>query len=316
MNSTECSVIGIDASKQRLDCCWGRTNSSFHIANTAQVIKAKLVTLRQEQEDLFLVVESTGKYHAVLFRVATELEIPIAIVNPKRIRDFAKALGQLAKTDCIDARIIARYGLTVALEPTKAPSKELQNLRALVTRRTDLVRMVTQERNRLGDIEDPILIKSLKRHIKWLLGECTALEAQIKATLRSAEFASKLSMLRGFKGIGDLSAAALIAYLPELGTLTKSSIAALAGVAPFADDSGSSCKGNRRILGGRSSVRSALYMSALTAARWNPIIKSFYQSLRAAGKPFKVALVAVMRKIIIILNAMLRDNSNFRTVQA
>ena len=180
MNSTECSVIGIDASKQRLDCCWGKTNSSFHMANTAQAIKAKLVALRQEREDIFLVVESTGKYHAVLFRVATELEIPIAIVNPKRIRDFAKALGQLAKTDCIDARIIARYALTVALEPTKAPSEELQNLRALVTRRTDLVRMVTQERNRLGDIDDPILTKSLRRHIKWLVGECKALEAQIK----------------------------------------------------------------------------------------------------------------------------------------
>lgn len=248
--------------------------------------------------------------------MATELAIPIAVVNPKRIRDFAKALGQLAKTDCIDARIIARYALTFPLEPTEAPSKELQNLRALVTRRNDVVRMITQERNRLGDIEDAILIKSLKRHIKWLLGECKALEAQIKIALKSVEFASRLSILRGFKGIGDLSAAALIAYLPELGTLTKSRIAALVGVAPFADDSGSSCRGKRRIFGGRAAVRAALYMSTLTATRWNPNIKSSYRSLRAAGKPPKVALVAAMRKTIIILNAMLRDNSSFRPISA
>lgn len=316
MNSTECSVIGIDASKERLDCCCGRSNRSFQIANTAQAIKAKLSKLRQEMKSLFLVVESTGKYHGVLFRVATELEIHIAVVNPKRIRDFAKALGQLAKTDCIDARIIARYALTVALEPTPAPSKELQSLRTLVTRRNDIVRMITQERNRLGDIEDAVLIKSLKRHIKWLLQECKALEAQIQATLRSAEFLSKLSILRGFKGIGELSAGALIAFLPELGTITKSRIAALVGVAPFADDSGSSCRGKRRIVGGRAAVRSALYMAALTAARCNPNIKSSYQSLRKAGKPPKVALVAAMRKTIVILNAMLRDNSHFRALRA
>lgn len=314
MNSTECSVIGIDASKEHLDCYCARSSRSLQVANTAQAIKAKLVKLHQEFADLFLVVESTGKYHAVLFRVATELAIPIAVVNPKRVRDFAKALGQLAKTDCIDARIIARYALTVALEPTEAASKDLQNLRALVVRRNDVVRMITQERNRLGDIEDAILIRSLKRHITWLLQECKALETQIKATLRSPEFLSKLSILRGFKGIGELSAAALIAFLPELGTLTKSRIAALVGVAPFADDSGSSCRGKRRIFGGRAAVRAALYMSALTTARCNPNLKTSYQALRRAGKPAKVALVAIMRKTIVILNAMVRDNSHFRVI--
>lgn len=314
MNTTESDVIGIDVSKAHLDCCIGRDNRSFQINNSAQVVKAKMLKLQEELPRLFLVVESTGKYHATLFRVATELSIPIAIVNPKRIRDFAKGVGQLAKTDRIDARIIARYALTVETAPTSAPSKELEALRTLVTRRTDIVRMITQEQNRLGDIHDKLLIGSLKRHIKWLRKECEALEAEIKALSRSAEFSSKLSLLRGFKGVGDLSAAALIAFLPELGTLSKSAIAALVGVAPFADDSGTSCRGKRRIWGGRCTVRSALYMCALTAIRCNPNIKSYYQSLRARGKAAKVALVAAMRKTIIILNAMLRDQAQFQPI--
>lgn len=314
MNTTESDVIGIDVSKAQLDCCVGRDNRLFRINNTTHAIKAKLLKLQEELPKLFLVVESTGKYHALVFRVATELSIPIAIVNPKRIRDFAKGVGQLAKTDSIDARIIARYALTVEVAPTPAPSKELETLRSLVARRNDIVRMITQEQNRLGDIQDKILIRSLKRHITWLLHERKALEAQIKEFAQSSEFASKLSLLRGFKGIGDLSAAALVAFLPELGSLSKSNVAALVGVAPFADDSGSSCRGKRRIWGGRCAVRSALYMCALTAIRCNANIKSYYQSLRSRGKPAKVALVAAMRKTIIILNAMLRDNLQFQSI--
>jgi transposase len=293
----------------------GTENRSFRIVNTHKAIKAKLLKILQEAPNPFLVVESTGKYHAVLFRVATELGLPIAVVNPKRVRDFAKALGQLAKTDSIDARIIAMYAMTVALEPTPAPSKELSALRTLVARRNDIVRMITQERNRISDIDDATLIRSLRRHIKWLERECAGLEVEIKAALKAPEFASKRSILKGFKGIGELSAAALIAFLPELGTLTKARVAALVGVAPFADDSGSSCKGKRRISGGRSAVRAALYMSTLTAVRCNPNIKPFYLSLRKTGKAAKVALVAAMRKIIIILNAMLRDNSQFTPIK-
>jgi transposase len=315
MNSTECNVIGIDVSKAQLDCFVGTENRSFRIVNTRQAIKAKLLKIQQETPSPFLVVESTGKYHAVLFQVATELALPVAVLNPKRIRDFAKALGQLAKTDSIDARIIALYAMTVALKPTPALSKELSVLRSLVARRNDIVRMITQERNRLGDIGDALLMRSLRRHIKWLERECAELEAEIRAALKAPEFASKRSILKGFKGIGELSAAALIAFLPELGTLSKASIAALIGVAPFADDSGSSCKGKRRISGGRSAVRAALYMSTLTAVRCHPNIKPFYLSLRRTGKAAKVALVAAMRKTIVILNAMLRDNSQFKPIE-
>lgn len=314
MNTTDSDVIGIDVSKAQLDCYVARDARFFRISNTASVIKAKLLKLQEELPKLFIVVESTGKYHAVLFRVAAKLAIPIAVVNGKRVRDFGKGIGQLAKTDRIDARIITRYASTVEVAPTPVPSKELEALRSLVVRRNDLVRMITQEQNRLGDIEDKILIRSLKRHIRWLKQECKALEAEIKEVAKSTEFASKLALLKGFKGVGELSAAALIAFLPELGTLSKSSIAALVGVAPFADDSGSSCRGKRRIWGGRSAVRSALYMCALTAVRCNSNIKPYYQSLRSRGKPAKVALVAAMRKTIIILNAMLRDNAQFQSI--
>lgn len=316
MISTESNVIGIDVSKAQLDCCRGEDNHLFRVDNTASAIKARLLKLQEQLPKLFLVVESTGKYHVALFQIATELSIPIAVVNPKRIRDFAKAVGQLAKTDGIDARIIARYALTVPVTPTPAPSQELQKLRVLVMRRNDIIRMITQERNRLADIQDKFLIRSLKRHISWLMKECKALEAQIKAVAQSPEFASKLSLLKGFKGIGDLSAAALVAFLPELGTLSKSAIAALVGVAPFADDSGASCRGKRRIWGGRCAVRSTLYMCALTAIRCNSTIKSFYQSLRKTGKATKVAIVAAMRKTIIILNAMLRDKTPFQPIYA
>lgn len=311
MNSTECTVIGIDVSKAQLDCFVGAENRSFQIANTYQAIKAKLLKIQREISNPFLVMESTGKYHAGLCRVALEIGIHVAVVNPKRVRDFAKALGQLAKTDCIDAKMIARYAMTVAIRATPAPSKELAELRSLVARRNDIVRMITQERNRLGDIEDATLKRSLRRHLQWLERERKTLEAEIREALKAPEFKEKRTILKGFKGIGDISAAALIAFLPELGTLTKSSVAALVGVAPFADDSGSSCKGKRRITGGRCAIRAALYMSALTAIRCNPNIKPFYLSLRRTGKAAKVALVAAMRKTIIILNAMLRDNRKF-----
>lgn len=316
MNSTECTVIGIDVSKALLDCFIGTENRSFQIANTHKAIKAKLLKIRREISNPFIVMESTGKYHADLYRVAIEVGMHVAVVNPKRVRDFAKALGQLAKTDRIDAKMIAQYAMTVAIKAPPAPSKELLELRSLVTRRNDIVRMITQERNRLGDIDDTILKRSLRRHLKWLGQERKALEAEIREALKAPEFAEKRTILRGFKGVGDISVAALIAFLPELGTLTKSSVAALVGVAPFADDSGSSCKGKRRISGGRCAIRAALYMAALTAIRCNPRIKPFYQSLRRAGKVAKVALVASMRKTIIILNAMLRDNSKFIHLKA
>jgi transposase len=315
MNSTEMDVVGIDVSKAMLDCCMGREKKVFfRIPNKESELREAFKKLKGQFPKLFLVVESTGKYHAVLYTVATELKVPVAIVNPKRIRDFAKAIGQLAKTDKIDARVIADFALTVAVPPTQAVSKEVEHLRSLVTRRNDIVTMITQERNRIADITDPFLRRHIRKHITWLVKERDALTREIKSVASSPVFVEKLRLLKGFKGIADVSAAVLMALLPELGTLSKAKVAALVGVAPFADDSGSSCRGKRRIWGGRSAVRTALYMCTLTAVRCNPTMRQFYQRLKAAGKANKVALVAAMRKTIIILNAMLRDNAKFQSI--
>jgi transposase len=315
MNSTEMDVVGIDVSKAMLDCCMGREKKVFfRIPNQERALRVGFKKLKEQFPKLFLVVESTGKYHALLYSVATELGVPVAIVNPKRIRDFAKAIGQLAKTDKIDARVIADFALTVAVPPTQAVGKEVEHLRSLVTRRNDIVTMITQERNRIADITDPFLRRHIRKHITWLVKERDTLTREIKSVASSPVFVEKLRLLKGFKGVADVSAAVLIALLPELGTLSKAKVAALVGVAPFADDSGSSCRGKRRIWGGRSAVRTALYMCTLTAVRWNPTMKAFYQRLKAAGKANKVALVAAMRKTIIILNAMLRDNAQFQSI--
>lgn len=316
MNSMECEVIGIDVSKETLDCCIGRTKELFRLENTAKAIRKSFKALQRKFEKPFIVVESTGKYHAKVFEVATELKVPIAIVNPKRIRDFAKAVGQLAKTDTLDAAIIARFGLAVAVAPTEAPSPIIAAIRSVVIRRNDVVRMLTQELNRLCDNNDDAQRRSLKNHISWLQKERERLTQEIKLLARSPELARKRDILTGFQGIADTTAAALIALIPELGTLSKGEIAALVGVAPFADDSGSSCNGKRRIWGGRAAVRTALFMATLTAARCNPTIKKFYRRLLAAGKPKKLALIAAMRKTIIILNAMLRDNLPFDPLRA
>jgi transposase len=316
MNSTECDVIGIDVSKETLDCYIATTKEALRIANTGKAILKSLKGLRKKLKSPFIVVESTGKYHAKVFDIATELQIPIAIVNPKRIRDYAKAVGQLAKTDTIDAVIIARFGLSLELQPTPALPPIIVQIRSLVIRRTDIIRILIQEKNRLLDNTESYQRSSIKRHITYLQQERDALSRQIKQLAQSPEIASKRNILVGFNGIADTTAAALIALIPELGTLSKAQVAALIGVAPFADDSGSSCRGKRRIWGGRAAVRSALYMATLVATRYNPVIKAFYQRLLAAGKPKKLALVAAMRKTIIILNAMLRDNLPFTPLRA
>jgi len=311
MNSTACDVIGIDVSKTTLDCCIGTTKESFRIANTGKAILKTLKGLQKRLKTPFVVLESTGKYHAKVFDIATELQIPIAIVNPKRIRDYAKAVGQLAKTDTIDAAIIARFGLALELQPTPALSPIIVQIRSVVIRRNDIVRILVQEQNRLLDNTRTYQRTSIKRHITYLQRERDILPREIKRLARSPELAPKRDILVGFNGIADTTAAALIALVPELGTLSKAQVAALIGVAPFADDSGSSCRGKRRIWGGRAAVRTALYMATLVATRYNPTIKAFYRRLLAAGKPKKLALVAAMRKTIIILNAMLRDNLHF-----
>jgi len=309
MHSTEMSAIGIDTSKEWLDCFYWESRKAVRVRNKAKAIERFIVSLPSGS---FLVLEATGKYHQALTKMATLHGIPYAVVNPKRVRDFAKSTGLLAKTDALDAEVIARFGATIALSPSVPVADNIESLRALVVRREQLVDTVTQEGNRLSCEENKVLKASLKKHLLWLRNEVATLTKAIQTLVKADScLASKISLLTSFKGIATLSAAKLIAYAPELGTISKQSMAALIGVAPFNDESGQ-MRGKRRILGGRAAARNCLYMVALVATRWNVTIKSYYQRLVANGKPKKVALVAAMRKIVLIINAMIKYNQPFR----
>jgi transposase len=233
---------------------------------------------------------------------------PLAVVNPRQVRDFARATGELSKTDQIDARILALFGERIRPEPRPLPDETTELLDALVTRRRQLVDMLTAEKNRLG-LARKSAEKSIKAHIRWLERALAGVEGELDlAIAKSPLWRAKEDLLRSVPGIGPVVSRTLLAELPELGTLNRQEIAKLVGVAPLARDSGKR-RGNRRIWGGRASVRSALYMATLTASRFNPAIRQFYTRLLAKGKPKKVALVACMRKLLTILNAMIRHKT-------
>jgi transposase len=309
MHSTEMSVIGIDTSKEWLDCCKWEDQRTKQIRNKPKAIEHFVLSLPPKS---FLVLEATGKYHRVVTKIAAKHGVAYAVVNPKRVRDFAKSVGILAKTDRLDAAVIARFGATVAISPSLPVSKHVETLRAIVTRREQLLETITQEKNRCELEDSKAATHSLKRHLQWLSREVLELTKAIRMIVKEDSFlASKVALLMSFKGVGLVSAAKLMSFTPELGEVSKQSIAALVGVAPFNDDSGL-VRGKRRIYGGRSAARNCLYMVALVASRWNPTIKDYYKRLLAAGKAKKVALVAAMRKTLLILNAMLKNNQTFK----
>lgn len=316
MNSTERVVIGIDVSKDCLDYFAEGMERCESVDNQAKGINKLLKWAQRIGEKVLLVVESTGKYHQQLVKLAYQRGVQIAVVNPKRVRDYAKALGILGKTDAIDARVIAQYGKTTNPSPTAEPSAEMQGLRVLVERRDDLVRMLVQEKNRLCDNQSRLASSHIKRHITWIEDSIKQIGQDIKELVNNAPgLLAKATLIQSFKGVGFTSAVALLVHIPELGSIAKPQLAALAGLAPFNDDSGK-FKGIRRIFGGRIRVRQVLYMAAMVAMRWNPTIRSCYQALRARGKAHKVAITACMRKILLILNAMTKNNSEFKTAAA
>jgi transposase len=230
----------------------------------------------------------------------------VALVNPRRVREFAKAIGLAAKTDKLDARLLARFARDVKPQPTETPDQDDEQLSALLARRKQLLDMLTAEKNRLETTPQSLKSKILE-HVSWLEEHLQAIEKEIDDLNRKdPERKHKQELLRSVKGIGPVTASTLSADLPELGKLDKKEIAALVGVAPFNNDSGK-WRGRRRIKGGRATVRQVLYMAAVAATRFNPVIRSFYQSLLKRGKQKKVAIVACMRKLIVILNAMIRD---------
>jgi len=305
-NDCEEIWVGIDISKAQLDVAVGETGE-FWSANNDREGVAKTVDHLVRLNPLCVVVESTGGLERQILCGLLIAGVSVALVNPHRTREFAKSTGLLAKTDKLDARLLARFGKAVKPNPTRLPSEAEQQLSALIARRRQLIDMRTAETNRLGSTPASML-PSIHEHLSWLNEKIIELEEQIDLSIQThPDFKAKNEILRSVPGIGSVSAAILIADLPELGQHDRKVIAALVGVAPFNNDSGFR-KGKRRVKGGRSAVRTVLYMATISATRFNPTIKSFYEHLLKMGKLKKVAIVACMRKLLTILNAMLRDS--------
>jgi transposase len=257
-----------------------------------------------------IVVEATGGLEQPLVAALQVAELPVAVVNPRQARDFAKATGQLAKTDQLDADNLAHFGQAVKPEPRRLPDEQTQLLAALLTRRRQLVEMMTAERNRLKSAPT-VTAERITKHIDWLQSELVEVDQELGQQLQQSEpWQAKADLLQSTPGIGPITTYTLLAELPELGQLNRKQIAALVGVAPLNNDSGQK-RGRRIIWGGRASVRTTLYMATLTAVQHNPTIKAFYKHLLEAGKPKKVALTAALRKLLTILNTMVKNNSHW-----
>lgn len=301
--------VGIDVSKAQLDVAL-RPEGRFAAPNT-EVGIAQVLTRLQAVSPTLVVLEATGGLEIPLTGALAAAGMPVVVVNPRQVRDFAKATGKLAKTDALDAQTLAHFAEVMRPEPRPLPDEQTQTLAALLTRRRQLVEMLTAEKNRLASARTPVR-KSLRTHITWLERELSHTDSDLAYAIRkSPVWREKEELLQSTPGVGPVVTTTLLANLPELGTLTAKQIAALVGVAPFNRDSGT-LRGTRTVWGGRAQVRAVLYMGTLVATRFNPVIRAFYQRLCAAGKPKKVALTACMRKLLIILNAMLKHRTPWR----
>lgn len=298
--------VGIDVAKATLDVALGSDGEVVQVENSEAGI-ARLLERLGELAPTLVVLEATGGYESVVAGAIVGRGTPVAVVNPRQVRDFAKATGVLAKTDRIDARVLARFAEAVRPEPRPLPTAEAKELDEYLGRRRQLVDMLTMEKNRQSIATTERMKKSLKKHIDWLEEALRRANDDIdKAIRNSPAWREQEDLLRSVPGIGPVSARTMLAELPELGQLNRKKIAALVGVAPLNRDSGT-LQGSRTCWGGRASVRQVLYMAALSAVRCNPIIRRTYVALRARGKKHKVALVACMRKLLTILTAMVRD---------
>ena len=300
-------VIGIDVSKAKLDVAAGSQGTVETIGNDVPAIKQwiqKHITL---QTSTLVVVEATGGYESLLVDSLHASSIAIAVVNPRRVREFAKGVGWDAKTDLIDAKVIAWYGEVVGPKPSIAKTKAERELAALVVRRRQLLKMINMENNRLG--QAPLSIsKFIRQSLKGLKKQVETLDKLIAEGVEKDTAAKpKVEIMQSVKGLGQVTISTFITELPELGQLNRGQIAKLVGVAPINHDSGKH-QGKRKTIAGRSSVRRVLYMAALVATRHNPPIKAFYQRLLAKGKPKKLALVATMRKLLTIVNTLIKRN--------
>jgi transposase len=300
------TFVGIDVSKDHLDIHLRPTGDAFHVARDEEglaTLTARLAAVRPA----LVVLEATGGFEAPVAAALATAGVPVAVVNPRQSRRFAEATGQLAKTDRLDAAVLAHFADAVRPPVRPLPAADAQALAALLLRRRQLIGMRTAEQNRLGPAP-PAVARSLRDHIAWLDRQLDRVNRDLAAAIAASPlWRAKDDLLQSVPGIGPVVSRTLLSELPELGTLSTRRIAALVGVAPVARDSGRH-RGTRAIAGGRAGVRSALYMAILSAVQYNPVVRSFYARLRAAGKAIKVAQVAAMRKLLVILNAMVRDH--------
>jgi transposase len=296
-------VVGIDVAKATLDVWLEPAGEGWTVANDAAGISA-LVEQVQARGATLVVLEATGGYEYDAWAALGAAQVPTAVVNPRNVREFAKASGRLAKTDRLDAQVLARFGGALRPEPRPLPEAQVQELHATVTRRRQLLDMLHAERNRRRTARGT-MAKQIQQHITWLERQVARIEADLKRQVEASPlWQAKAQMLQSVPGLGPASTFTLLAELPELGTLSGRQAAALVGVAPFNRDSGT-LRGKRSISGGRAPVRTVLYLATLSATRHNPLLKAAYLRLRAAGKPPKVARIACLRKLVVILNAML-----------
>ena len=312
MDSAAEVFVGIDVSKQWLDVAVHNRPETWRESNEPKGWLALVKRLKKLKPSL-VVLEATGGFEMLVTAELHHAHLPVVVMNAKRVRDFARATGRLAKTDKLDAQVIAHFAAAVRPALRPLPSEEEEQLTALLTRRRQLVDMRTVEQNRLTTVRKSMR-SQIEEHIQWLSQRLEELDTEIDDFIRhSPTWQATNDLLQSAPGIGRVASSTLLAMLPELGQLNRQEIAALVGLAPLNKDSGKK-QGRRRIFGGRASVRSVLYMATLSATRFNPIIKDFYTRLVKRGKDKKVALTACMHKLLVILNAMMRTRQSWRTI--
>jgi len=310
----EVKFVGIDVSKAALDFDCLPQSAPQQFGNHEEDI-AVLVKMLKGSGVERIVLEATGGYETNLAAALAAAGLPVVVINPKRVRDFAKASGVLAKTDRIDARVLARFGEMIAPPVRALPDQTQRELAELLDRRMQLVVMRAQEKARLSTVL-PVARDDIKEHITWLDKRIARFERDLNQRLRTTDvWKEKVALLDSVPGVGKVTIFTLLARLPELGQLNRGQVAALVGVAPFNDDSGKR-RGQRYIQGGRCDVRCVLYMATLTAKQWNPAIKQFFDRLIAAGKPFKVAMTACMRKLLTVLNVLMKTQKPWKNLLA
>jgi transposase len=304
--------VGIDVSKDRLDVHALPSGEAFSTSRASKGLD-DLVKRLKALEPCLIVLEATGGFEVTVASSLAAVGLPVAIVNPRQVRDFARASGQLAKTDALDAQVIAGFAKAIRPVPRPLPDEKAREFAALVARRRQIVDMITSESNRRIKVGSDDMAHRIDAHLAWLKDELARLDKDLDDAVKASPvWREKEDLLQTVPGVAKTTARTLIANLPELGTTDRKHIAALAGLAPINRDSGT-LRGRRMIAGGRPVVRTALYMATLSAVRYNPVIKETYQRLVDAGRPKKVAMVACMRKLLSILNAILRDRCEWRS---